>query len=194
MASVRAQGPASAHSNRWPDHLAVAMSDGLLSGSQHLGLRPSRRRDRSSERRSARVPAPEARAPSSRRNSRPGSFALKTKVISVGGGELVNRSHPWLRPAAIVATMAILVGACGGGTATPAPTTAPATTAASGAPAPSVAAANPCGDAPVTLNVWGGYPEIDAGLQEGRRGVHGASIPTSTSPSSARTCAASSRS
>jgi multiple sugar transport system substrate-binding protein len=57
--------------------------------------------------------------------------------------------------------MAILVGACGGGTATPAPTTAPATTTASGAPAPSVAAANPCGDAPVTLNVWGGYPELD---------------------------------
>ncbi|MEO8228600.1 MAG: extracellular solute-binding protein [Chloroflexota bacterium] len=76
----------------------------------------------------------------------------------------MNRSYPRLRPAALIASIAIVVGACGGGTATTAPTTAPtsapATATASGEPAPSVAG-NACGDAPVTLNVWGGYPELD---------------------------------
>ena len=76
----------------------------------------------------------------------------------------MNRSHPWLRPFAMISILAIVVGACGGGTVSPAPTTAPTAGGASGAPAPSgsAAVANPCGDAAVTLNIWGGYPELDA--------------------------------
>jgi multiple sugar transport system substrate-binding protein len=67
----------------------------------------------------------------------------------------------------LAAALAIVVGACGGSTATNAPASvAPASVApASVAPA-SVAPASPvavnnCGTDPVTLNVWGGYPEID---------------------------------
>ena len=60
--------------------------------------------------------------------------------------------------------------ACGPG-ATTAPSAARRTERAppaSGSPAPSGSAAgairtgNACGDAPVTLNIWGGYPEMDA--------------------------------
>jgi multiple sugar transport system substrate-binding protein len=75
----------------------------------------------------------------------------------------------WSKTLALVSTLAIIVGACGSGTATQAPSaaaasTAPSAAAASTAPAasPSAAAVNACGDAPVTLNVWGGYPEVDA--------------------------------
>ena len=51
-----------------------------------------------------------------------------------------------------------MVGACGSGT----PSTAP-TTAASTAPGESSApAADACGTDPITLNIWGGYPELDA--------------------------------
>lgn len=75
----------------------------------------------------------------------------------------MNRSHPWLRPLAMISVLAIVVGACGGGAVSPAPTTAPTAAGGSSAPAPSssAAVANPCGDAAVTLNVWGGYPELD---------------------------------
>jgi multiple sugar transport system substrate-binding protein len=75
----------------------------------------------------------------------------------------MNRSHPWLRPLAMISVLAIVVGACGGGAVSPAPTTAPTAAGGSSAPAPSSSAAmaNPCGDAAVTLNVWGGYPELD---------------------------------
>jgi multiple sugar transport system substrate-binding protein len=76
----------------------------------------------------------------------------------------MNRSHLWLRPLAMMSILAIVVGACAGGTVTAAPSAAPATSGASGAPAPSssAVAANPCGTNPVTLNVWGGFPEMDA--------------------------------
>lgn len=62
---------------------------------------------------------------------------------------------------ALVSTFAIIIGACSSA-ATPSPTAAPAESsgASAGAASPS-AAANACGDAPVTLNVWGGYPEND---------------------------------
>jgi multiple sugar transport system substrate-binding protein len=65
----------------------------------------------------------------------------------------------WIKTLAVVSTMAVVVGACGSGAATQAPSASGNT-----APAPSgsQAAANPCGNAPVTLNIWGGYPEVDA--------------------------------
>jgi len=68
----------------------------------------------------------------------------------------------WIKTLALVSTLAIIVGACSSGAATQAPA-ASAAPAASGstAPAESQAVANACGDAPVTLNVWGGYPEVD---------------------------------
>jgi multiple sugar transport system substrate-binding protein len=71
----------------------------------------------------------------------------------------------WIKSLALVSTLAIVVGACSG-SATPAPSAAAsvaASAAASAAPAasPSPAAVNACGTAPVTLAVWGGYPEND---------------------------------
>ena len=67
---------------------------------------------------------------------------------------------------AVGAALLLTVGACGGGgTASTAPTLAPTagptaqgSTAAAASPS---AVANACGTAPVTLNIWGGYPEID---------------------------------
>jgi len=66
---------------------------------------------------------------------------------------------------ALLAALGLAFGAC-----SPAATTAPSAagtpgaTAAGGSTAPSAstAVANPCGDAPVALNIWGGYPEMDA--------------------------------
>lgn len=74
----------------------------------------------------------------------------------------MNRSRVWARTAAIGAAMAIIVGACGVGGASP--SAAPATPGTSTGPAPSAseAAVNPCGDAPVNLSIWGGYAEMDA--------------------------------
>lgn len=65
------------------------------------------------------------------------------------------------RTLALLSMMAIVVGACSSGAATQAPgaTTAPGTSAAPGA---SEAASEPCGTDPITLNIWGGYPEVDA--------------------------------
>ncbi len=57
------------------------------------------------------------------------------------------------------AGLAIAFAACGSSSAT----TAPATQAAGATTAPveSAATADACGTDPVTLNVWGGYPEVD---------------------------------
>jgi len=80
----------------------------------------------------------------------------------------MTRPRAWIKTLALVSTLAIVVGACSSGNATQAPsaaaaTQAPSAAAASSAPvaSPSAAVANACGDAPVTLNVWGGYPEND---------------------------------
>jgi len=70
----------------------------------------------------------------------------------------MTRPRAWIKTLALVSTFAIVVGACSSGTATQAPSAAASTAPASSA---SPAAANACGDAPVTLNVWGGYPEND---------------------------------
>jgi multiple sugar transport system substrate-binding protein len=68
-----------------------------------------------------------------------------------------------IRKLAIGAALVIAVNACGGG-ATNAPTTGPT---AEGTPGASgTATANACGTDPVTLNVWGGYPEIDPVYKE----------------------------
>jgi multiple sugar transport system substrate-binding protein len=58
---------------------------------------------------------------------------------------------------ALAASLAVAVGACGGGTASP----TPAGGSTGPQPSASQAAANPCGTDPITLNVWGGYPEVD---------------------------------
>lgn len=63
------------------------------------------------------------------------------------------------RNLAIGAALLIAVSACGPAAST-APTTAPGTTVP-GATTAATAAANVCGTSPVTLNVWGGYPELD---------------------------------
>ncbi len=77
----------------------------------------------------------------------------------------MNQTHSWKKGLALTATLALAIGAC-----SPSATTAPAATSGASAPASSAdgssaapsAVANACGDAPVTLNVWGGYPEMDA--------------------------------
>ena len=63
----------------------------------------------------------------------------------------------WVKALAVAGSLVIVVGACGSGTATTAPTTA-ASTAPGESSAP---AADACGTDPITLNVWGGYPEND---------------------------------
>ena len=69
----------------------------------------------------------------------------------------MRRPGTWVRTFALASTLALVVGACGGSTATqtPAGTTAP------GASPTEAAAVDPCGTEPITLNVWGGYPEVD---------------------------------
>jgi multiple sugar transport system substrate-binding protein len=76
----------------------------------------------------------------------------------------MKQSTGWKRILALSAALSLAIGACG-----PSATTAPGSPAAStptgsaagGSTAPS-AVANACGDAAVTLNIWGGYPELDA--------------------------------
>jgi len=67
--------------------------------------------------------------------------------------------RPIGRTFAIGAAFVLALSACSSG-ATTAPTTA-ATAASGGASSAPTAAANACGTNPVTLNIWGGYPEID---------------------------------
>jgi multiple sugar transport system substrate-binding protein len=71
----------------------------------------------------------------------------------------------WKKTLALIAGVGLAIGACGPG-ATPSPS-APGASSSAAAPGGSTAAspsavANACGDAPITLNVWGGYPEMDA--------------------------------
>ena len=84
----------------------------------------------------------------------------------------MTRPCAWIKTLALVSTLAIVVGACSS-SATQAPSVAPSAApsvaasaaaseaAPSTAPSPSPVAVNACGDAPVTLAVWGGYPEND---------------------------------
>lgn len=76
----------------------------------------------------------------------------------------MKQPQAWIKSLAVGAAMVIVVGACGSGTTSSAPSaaaSAAASVAGSAAPAPSVAAVKACGDAPVTLSIWGGYPELD---------------------------------
>lgn len=68
-------------------------------------------------------------------------------------------TRAWTKVLTLLSAVAIVVGACGSTATTQAPTTAPG---GSDSPPSSQAAADPCGTDPVTLNVWGGYPEVDA--------------------------------
>ncbi len=79
----------------------------------------------------------------------------------------MTSSRVLIRTLALASGLAIVVAACGSGTATQAPATqAPATQAPAAsdgtAPASSEPVAAACGTDPVTLSVWGGYPEVDA--------------------------------
>jgi multiple sugar transport system substrate-binding protein len=75
----------------------------------------------------------------------------------------MKQSVGWKRILALGAAVTLAIGACSPA-ASSAPgspaASAPAGSAAGGSSAPSPVA-NACGDAPVTLNVWGGYPELD---------------------------------
>jgi multiple sugar transport system substrate-binding protein len=70
----------------------------------------------------------------------------------------MSRPSAWFKSLGLVGALVIVVGACGSSSSTTAPTTAPG---ASTAPGESQAAADPCGTDPITLNIWGGYPELD---------------------------------
>ena len=71
----------------------------------------------------------------------------------------MSRPSAWFKTLALAGALVIVVGACGSSTSTTAPTTAPGS---SSAPGQSQAAADACGTDPITLNIWGGYPELDA--------------------------------
>jgi multiple sugar transport system substrate-binding protein len=70
----------------------------------------------------------------------------------------MSRPSAWFKTLALAGALVIIVGACGSSTSTTAPTTAPGS---SSAPGQSQAAADACGTDPITLNIWGGYPELD---------------------------------
>ena len=79
----------------------------------------------------------------------------------------MQQSAKWTRGIVLAAVLGLVAGAC-----SPAAPSSPSASSGGGSSAQpgasaqpgksAVAAANPCGDAPVTLNVWGGYPELDA--------------------------------
>jgi multiple sugar transport system substrate-binding protein len=76
----------------------------------------------------------------------------------------MKQSVGWKKGLALGMVFGLAFAACGPA-ATTAPSAAAPSTAGGGtessAPSASTAVANPCGDAAVTLNVWGGYPELD---------------------------------
>lgn len=65
------------------------------------------------------------------------------------------------------AAVLLTVAACQGG-ASPAPTGGGGASAGTGTTAPggTTAASNACGTDPITLNIWGGYPEIDPAYKQ----------------------------
>jgi multiple sugar transport system substrate-binding protein len=65
--------------------------------------------------------------------------------------------NSWAKPLALAFSMAIVAGACGSTAATQ----APATSGPSGEAPTSQPVADACGTDPITLNIWGGYPEVD---------------------------------
>ena len=70
------------------------------------------------------------------------------------------------RKLATGAAVLLAVAACQG-SASPSPTGGGGSTAGAGTPAPgATTAANACGTDPITLNIWGGYPEIDAAYKQ----------------------------
>jgi multiple sugar transport system substrate-binding protein len=79
----------------------------------------------------------------------------------------MKQASGWKRILALGAALGLAIGACGPSAgSSPSSSSAPAASTGGGsssAPSASTAAAaNACGDAPVTLNIWGGYPELDA--------------------------------
>jgi multiple sugar transport system substrate-binding protein len=78
----------------------------------------------------------------------------------------MSMSPGWKRTLALIAVVGLAIGACGP-SATSSPSSAAGPSASAAGPGASTgtgpsAVANACGDAPITLNVWGGYPEMDA--------------------------------
>ncbi len=71
----------------------------------------------------------------------------------------MKQASGWKRTLALAAALGLAIGACG-----PAATSPAASPGGGSSPAPSgsAAAVNACGDAAITLNIWGGYPELDA--------------------------------
>ncbi len=76
----------------------------------------------------------------------------------------MTSSRALFKAFALASSLAIAVAACGSGSTTPAPASQGAASqpAASGGAASPSAAADACAGDPITLNVWGGYPEVDA--------------------------------
>jgi multiple sugar transport system substrate-binding protein len=77
----------------------------------------------------------------------------------------MSMSTGWKKTLALLACVGLAIGACGPSAASSA--SSPAASSSAAAPGESTAAspsavANACGDAPITLNIWGGYPEMDA--------------------------------
>jgi multiple sugar transport system substrate-binding protein len=78
----------------------------------------------------------------------------------------MKQSLGWKKGLTLMMAFGLVFVACSPA-ATTAPSAAGAPSATAGgvestAPSASAAVANPCGDAAITLNIWGGYPEMDA--------------------------------
>ena len=76
----------------------------------------------------------------------------------------MTSSRALFKAFALASGLAIAAAACGSSTATQAPASQGAASqpAASGGAASPSAAADACAGDPITLNIWGGYPEVDA--------------------------------
>ena len=73
----------------------------------------------------------------------------------------MTSSRTMTRTLALASAFVLVVAACGSGTASQAPAATAGASADPGASQGASPEANACGTEPLTLNVWGGYPEVD---------------------------------
>lgn len=73
----------------------------------------------------------------------------------------MTSSRTITRTLALASAFVLVVAACGSGTASQAPAATAGASADPGASQGASPEANACGTEPLTLNVWGGYPEVD---------------------------------
>ena len=95
----------------------------------------------------------------------------------------MTSSRTMTRTLALASAFVLVVAACGSGTASQAPAATAGASADPGASQGASPEANACGTEPLTLNVWGGYPEVDEVYKQAGA-VHGCALATNEPSSS----------